>query len=370
MNKLCEMLGIKYPIIQAGMAGGATTPELVSAVSNAGGLGILAASRLTSTQLKDAIKTIKSKTKNPFGVNILLAPPEDGNKDFASTQRYLDSFRNDLGLSSGSSDISIPPPMTSQYLEVVFNERVPVLSVGLGDPSNITEVTHSHNITVMAMVTTVNEAIQVVEGGADVVVAQGSEAGGHRSTFKLGSNCEAPSIGTFALVPQIVDAIPNMPVVAAGGVMDGRGLAAALALGASGVLIGTRFLVAKESGIFAAYKEKMLSSTEADTVVTDLFTGRPARSILNRFIEKYSESGNKPLAWPLQGLAADDIYAESRKQNLADYYPLLAGQGLRLLRRGQSATEIVNEIVSTANSIISSNLIVDTLPMLDPKENW
>ena len=247
MNKLCEMLGIKYPILQAGMAGGATTPELVSAVSNAGGLGILAASRLTSMQLKDAIQTIKSKTKNPFGVNILLAPPEDGNKDFASTQRYLDSFRNDLGLFSGSSDISIPPSMTSQYLEVVFNERIPVLSIGLGDPSNITEMAHSHSITVMSMVTTVNEAIQVVEGGVDVVVAQGSEAGGHRSTFKLGSNGEAPLIGTFALVPQIVDAVPNVPVVAAGGIMDGRGLVAALALGASGVLIGTRFLVAKES---------------------------------------------------------------------------------------------------------------------------
>jgi nitronate monooxygenase len=141
--------------------------------------------------------------------------------------------------------------------------------------------------------------------------------------------------------------------------MDGRGLVAALALGASGVLIGTRFLAARESGIFPAYQEKMLSSTEADTVITHLFTGRPARSIRNRFIEKYLESGTKPLTWPLQGLAADDIYSESRKQDLADYFPLLAGQGLRLLKRGQSASEIVNEIVSTANSIASSDLIKD-----------
>lgn len=195
MNKLCEKLGIKYPIIQAGMAGGATTPELVSAVSNAGGLGILAASRLTPTQLKEAILKIKSKTQNPFGVNILLAPPEDGNKDVASVQGYLDNFRNELGLSSNSPNISIPPSMTSQYLEIIREEKVPVLSIGLGDPTSITELAHSHNITVMVMVTTVNEAIQVVKGGTDVVVAQGAEAGGHRSTFKLGPNGEAALIG-------------------------------------------------------------------------------------------------------------------------------------------------------------------------------
>jgi nitronate monooxygenase len=114
----------------------------------------------------------------------------------------------------------------------------------------------------------------------------------------------------------------------------------------------------------------MFSSTEADTVITLSFTGRPARSIRNRFIDKYLESDTKPLAWPLQGLAADDIYSESRKQNLADYYPLLAGQGLRLLKRDESAKDIVNEMVSTANNVIASNLIVDTLPMLDPKEDW
>ncbi len=357
MNKLCEKLGIKYPIVQAGMAGGATTPELVSTVSNAGGLGILAASRLTPTQLKEAILKIRSETQNPFGVNILLAPPEGGNNDVKSAQRYLDNFRNELRLSSGSSTISIPPSMTSQYLEIIFEEKVPVLSVGLGDPTSITELAHSHDTTVMTMVTTVNEAIQVVEGGTDIVVAQGAEAGGHRSTFKLGPHGEAALIGTFALVPQVVDAIPQVPVVAAGGIMDGRGLVAALALGASGVLIGTRFLVAKESGIFPAYQDKMFSSTEADTTITQLFTGRPARSIRNRFIEKYMESETKPLAWPLQSLAADDIYSESRKQNSADYYPLLAGQGLRLLKRDQSASEIISEIVSAANTIASSNLI-------------
>lgn len=358
MNNLCKKIGIKYPIIQAGMAGGITTPELVSAVSNAGGLGILAASRLAPAQLREAILKIKSKTQNPFGVNILLAPPEEyRNKDITTAQGYLDNFRNELGLPSGSSNISIPSSMISHYLEIIFEEQVPVLSVGLGDPSNISESAHSHGTIVMAMVTTVKEAIQVAKGGTDIVVAQGAEAGGHRSTFKLGLDGQLPLIGTFALVPQIVDAIPNVPVVAAGGVMDGRGLVAALALGASGVLIGTRFLVAKESGIFSAYREHMLSSIETDTIITDLFTGRPARSIRNHFIDKCLKSGIKPLAWPLQGLAADDIYSESRRQNLADYYPILAGQGLRLLKRDQTASEILNEIVSSASNIVSSHLI-------------
>ena len=122
---------------------------------------------------------------------------------------------------------------------------------------------------------------------------------------------------------------------------------AALALGADGVQIGTRFLVAKESGIFAAYQERLLSSTKTDTVVTDLFTGRPARSIRNQFVEISLQQGAKPLAYPLQALAADDIYSEARTQNLAEYYPILAGQGLRLLKKDQSASEIINELVTT-----------------------
>jgi nitronate monooxygenase len=225
------------------MASGATTPGLVSAVSNGGGFGILAASRLTPTQLKEAILKIRSKTQNPFGVNILLASPEDGNKEVVSMQGYLNNFRNELGLSNGSASVCIPPSMTSQHLEIIFEEKVLVLSIGLGDPtSSIVEAAHSHNVVVMTMVTTVNKKVQVVEGGTDIVVAQGAEAGGHRSTFKLGPNGEVPLIGTFALVPQVVDAIPQVPIVAAGGVSDGRGLVAALALGAQGCKLVHDFL--------------------------------------------------------------------------------------------------------------------------------
>jgi nitronate monooxygenase len=177
------------------------------------------------------------------------------------------------------------------------------------------EQAHSSGAKVMAMVTTVEEAIRVVKGGVDIVVAQGFEAGGHRSTFQLNANDEeeVPMIGTLALIPQIVDAVSSsssshIPIVAAGGIMDGRGLVASLTLGAAGVLLGTRFMVARESGTFQAYQQRMFAAKETDTVITRSFSGRPARAIRNRFIEEYHKSNSKPLAWPLQSLAADDIY--------------------------------------------------------------
>jgi nitronate monooxygenase len=161
-------------------------------------------------------------------------------------------------------------------------------------------------------------------------------------------------VGTLALVPQVVDDISSsIPVVASGGIMDGRGLVASLALGAAGVVLGTRLLVARESGIFQAYQQRMFAAKETDTVITRSFTGRPARTICNRFIEEYHRSNSKPLAWPLQSLAADDIYRAAQASGKVEYYPLLAGQGLRLLKRDQSAAEIIREIVQDANKIIS-----------------
>ena len=146
----------------------------------------------------------------------------------------------------------------------------------------------------------------------------------------------------------------NVPVVAAGGIADGRGLVAALALGAAGVQLGTRFLLARESGAHPDYRKRLLNATESDTVVTRTFTGRPARALRNRFLEEYLSAGPEPLAWPLQSLAAGDIYAASQAAERDDYSPLLAGQGLRLLKQGeQSAAEIVEEVLSEAAVVLS-----------------
>lgn len=344
---LCDLLGIKYPIIQAGMAGGITTPELVSAVSNAGGLGVLGASRLVPEQMKEQIRKIKSQTSKPFGANLLLAPPEKNDAgDISKVQDFLNRFRAELGLNlSENAGIQLPPSRIAEQISVVLEERVPVLSFGLGDPTPFVKEAHSKGIKVMAMVTTVNEAKEVINGGADVVVAQGSEAGGHRSTFKLDEDGNAQLIGTMALVPQIIDAAKNIPVVASGGIMDGRGVAASLALGAQGVQLGTRFLSARECAAFQSYKRILLNSTEADTLVTRAFTGRPARAIRNNFADSFEESSIEPLPWPFQGIAADDIYKEAAKKDRGECFPLMAGQGLRLLKEGESAERIVRELV-------------------------
>jgi nitronate monooxygenase len=335
------------------MAGGWTTPELISAVARAGGFGVLAGAGVQPEQLREDIRSVRRRTDKPFGVNFLLAPPEQGNRDVAAAQRFLDGFREIFDLPPGGADLGPPPFQLSEQLEIVFEERVPVLSTGLGDPGDLVERAHAEGILVVSMVTTVEEAILVVERGADVVVAQGAEAGGHRSTFQLGPGGEAPLVGTLALVPQVVDAV-DVPVVAAGGVADGRGLVAALALGAAGVQMGTRFLLAHESGAHPAYRERLLAATEEDTVVTRVFTGRPARGLRNRFVEEYLVAGSEPLAWPLQRAAAGDIYRASQDADNGDYSPLLAGQGLRMLKEGgQEAADIVGEVVTEAGAVLS-----------------
>ena len=345
---LCDLLGVRYPLIQAPMAGGWTTPELVSSVVDAGGFGVLAGARVSPEKLREDIRAVKARTDKSFGVNFLLAPPEPGNRDVEVVQRFLDGFREELGLPPGEVDLTLPPSPLAEQLEVVFEERVPVLSTALGDPGELVERAHAEDVLVICMVSTVEEALLVVERGADVVVAQGAEAGGHRSTFELGPNGEVPLVGTIALVPQVVDAV-DVPVVGAGGISDGRGLLAALALGAAGAQMGTRFLLARESGAHPAYRERLLGATEEDTVVTRVFTGRPARGLRNRLAEEYSKDGPEPLPWPLQSVAAGDIYAASQDADNSDYSPLLAGQGLRMLERGdQGAAEIVEEVVAEA----------------------
>ena len=362
----CSLLHIRFPIIQAGMAGGFTTPELVAAVSNAGALGVLGASRLTPEQTRNQILRIKTLTNQPFGVNLLNAPPEPNAQEVQKVQRILDQFRQELGLplregGRTNEEVVLPPSHLSEQVGIVFEEKVPVLSFGLGDVTRFVGEAHEVGAKVTAMITTVDEARKVADGGADVVIAQGSEAGGHRSTFALNQNGDAHLIGTIALVPPVVDSV-TVPVVAAGGIMDGRGIAAALTLGAQGVSLGTRFLVAKESGAFPAYKQRLLQATEADTSITKAFTGRPARSIINRFITEFEKAGIRPLAWPLQGIAADDIYGQAQLKNNADYFPILAGQGLRLLGEEQAAAEIIEELVrETMQAIETSARLVQNI---------
>lgn len=350
---LCELLGVRYPVIQAPMAGGWTTPELVAAVSNAGGFGSLAGAGVPPERLREEIRAVKERTDRPFAVNFLLAPPGPGSHDVAAVQRFLDGFRERFGIPPGETEIEPPSFSLGEQLEVVFEEEVPVLSVALGDPGELAGRAHEEDMLIVSMVATVEDAVRDAEGGVDVVVAQGAEAGGHRSTVELGPGGEAPLVGTLALVPQVVDVV-GVPVVAAGGISDGRGLVAALALGAAGVQMGTRFLLARESAAHPVYRRRLLEATETDTVVTRVFTGRPARGLRNRFVEEYLSAGSEPLAWPLQRAAAGDIYAAAQAADDGDYSPLLAGQGLRMLEEeGQGAAGIVEEVVAEAVAVLS-----------------
>jgi nitronate monooxygenase len=373
-NSLCKLLNIKYPIIQAGMGGGHTTPELVSAVSNAGALGVLGAVRMTPDQLLTTIKKIKEKTIKPFGVNIWIGPSiiNNKNKDEKSVQQFLnDKIRKSL-------DIDLKPEISderqetnknqnniqnssfeSEYneqIKIILEEDVPVVSFAMGDPVKYVHKIHAKGIKVMSMVTNIEDAVALAKNGSDIIMAQGAEAGGHRSVFNNNFNDkDIPLIGTMSLVPQVVDSIRKEikdksipPVVAAGGISDGRGLVAALALGAEGVAIGTRFLTCKESGTFEGYKAQLLSANETDTIITKVFTGLHARVLRNRFLDEYIKSDSEILRWPLQSVVTKDIYSNAQSKNNPEFYPLYSGQGLRMIKSSQSAKEIIKEIIKDA----------------------
>ena len=349
---ICQLLKIEYPIIQAGMAGGPTTVELVVEVSNAGGLGTLGAAYMAPDALRQAIKEIRMKTQKPFGVNIFAAPVEDDFSRLAEVQNALNPFRSQLGIQEIQSSYQSPDWSEEQFA-ICIEEGVPVISTAFGCLSAVQmKAAKEQQIKVIVMITTVAEAKQAEASGADAVVAQGSEAGGHRSTFLLDNHPSGAQIGTLALVPQTVDAI-GIPVIAAGGITDGRGLAASLVLGAQGVQIGTRFVGAKESGAHAAYKQAIFESDEESTVVTKSFSGRPARGIKNRFIEEFEQTGITPLPFPSQNTITKDIRAAAAKNDDPEFMSLWAGQSTRTLTEEMGAAQIVRTIIEEARMIVN-----------------
>ncbi|HEX2219983.1 MAG TPA: nitronate monooxygenase [Gemmatimonadales bacterium] len=343
---LCNRLGIALPIIQAPMAGGWTTPELAAAVSEAGGLGMLAGARLTADQLRSQIGETRRRTGRPFGVNFLLAPALPPSPDEQRAFALLDGIRMRLGLPVPAPSEAAGPAAVSpeEGLEIALAAGVRIISFAMGSPEFHAARVHASGALLLASITTVREAQRAADAGADVIVAQGAEAGGHRSTFEACASDALPLVGTMALVPAVVDAVAA-PVVAAGGIMDGRGIAAALALGAGAAQLGTRFLLAHESGTPPAFRRRLLEAAETDTVVTDLFTGRAARGLRNAFVRAFAEEGIRPLPWPRQAAAAMDIYRASLADD-GDWAPLFAGQGLRLATREQPAAEIVRELAA------------------------
>ena len=334
-TRLCDRFGIDVPIISAPMGPALSTPALAAAVSNAGGLGLVSFDGYPPPLLRELIGRVRALTDRPFGVNVVLDPA--------------------LAL----------PTDRAEAVRTCVEERVPVLSLSFGDPAPYVEPAHAAGVAVLYQAGSVNDARCAAWAGADAVVAQGVEAGGHLSG----------DVTTLALVPRVVDAIAPTPVVAAGGIADARGLVAALALGAEGVLVGTRFLATPEAAAHPLYKQKLLQATEADTVRTLLFgggwPGAAHRVLRTPFVEEWlpqetrgqqqrpdepvvgsAHLGGQPIPVPRFGALPPDADAEGDLEAMC----FLAGEGVGLIDEITPAAEVVRQLVEGARRIIEQRL--------------
>jgi nitronate monooxygenase len=335
-----QMLGCEHPVIQAPMAGGADTPELVAAVGNAGGFGFIGAAYLTPAQIVDGAQLVRKLTARRFGINLFAPLPAPSEQDLDAAIARLAPYHAELGLPPPTAPQLAADPFDAQ-LAAALDSGASAISFTFGLlPMAAVAAIKARGLPLIGTATTVAEAIALRDSGVDAIIAQGSEAGGHRGTF-LGDFADA-QVGTIALVPQVVDAV-NVPVIASGGIMDGRGIAAALVLGASAVQLGTAFLTCHEAGVAEAYKSALMQAGEDATRITRAFSGRPARGIVNRFMAEVDADGGDIPAFPIQNVLTRALRTAAARQGRAEFLSLWAGQGLRLARR-QSAAELIERL--------------------------
>jgi nitronate monooxygenase len=352
-NPLIRQLNITHPLIQAPMAGGATTPELVAAVGEAGALGFLAGAYLQPQQIAALAGEVRRRTAKPFGINLFAPLPAAAiTSDAELARQRIAPFHAELGLPAPE----LPVPVTENFdelLAVALDSGATVFSFTFGIlPDAAIAAIKNSGMMLFGTATTVDEAVLLEQAGVDAVVAQGSEAGAHRGTFS--GDFAAAMIGTMALVPQIADSV-TIPVIASGGIMDGRGVAAALALGAAAVQMGTAFLTCHEAGIAEVYKQAIVTAQAHETKVTRAFSGRPARGIVNRFMREVEDAdaagGQAIMPYPLQNTLTRPLRAAAGKAGRAEFLSLWAGQGLGLARR-QSAAELVARLVEESDAVL------------------
>ena len=339
------LLNIEQPIIQAPMAG-ACTPDLVAAVSNGGGLGSLGAAPMKPDALREQIQKIRTLTKRPFNINLFAPASEQFDAGAilgGSAKALLEKYHQELGLGELPQPSGIFGPAEEQ-LEVLLDEKVPVISFHFGVEAHHVKAIHSAGLKVICSATTIEEAVHLESIGCDAVIAQGSEAGGHRGTF-IGDFQQA-LIGTMALVPQIVDAV-SVPVIAAGGIMDARGIVACKALGASGVQMGTAFLGCHESGIPSAWRQQLKASSPSRTIVTKVISGKPARGLANRYIQDMEALEDGPMPYPMQYALSGAIRRKAAQQGNPDFLAMWAGQGVGMLREMSAATLLKALVLET-----------------------
>jgi nitronate monooxygenase len=341
-------LGVAHPIVQAPMAGGPTTPELVAAVSNAGALGSLGAAYLSGAAIRAAVAAVRERTARPFSINLFIperAAPDLGRVEAA--QAILAPYRAELGIPTPPLPSPLIVPFEEQ-IEATLDARPALLSFAMGtlDPKWV-RAFHERGTLIAGTATTVAEA-RILEGaGVDAIVAQGSEAGGHRGTFA--APWDRSLVGTMALVPQIVDAV-RIPVIAAGGIMDGRGIAAALALGAAAAQLGTAFLTCAEAGTDAVFRRALAESTDESTTVTTVFSGKAARGLRNRFSEELAPRAAEIPPFPLQNVLTRDIRNAAAKRGEGGLTSQWAGQASAMVRSmtaGELVAALVGELAET-----------------------
>lgn len=360
-TELCDMLGVEYPIILAGM-GNVSCAELAAAVSNAGGLGVLGASVWTLDEMRDEIRKTKELTDKPFGVDLLFpggmveAPREMAAGTMKASDikpmlppehvEFVEKMKAEWGVPEVDPELRMPTIMQpKESAEILFEEKVPFFVSGLGFPEWLKPDAHANGMKMIHLVGNVKNAKRTAAAGADIIVAQGTEAGGHTGR-----------IGTLALVPQVVDAVAPVPVVAAGGIGDGRGLVASLALGACGALIGTRFVAATEAREYEYQKQKIVNAVDEDTRVTKIYSGKTLRAINNKLIEEWNASGIQTLPMPMQSLLVMDLLEGLRQAEMTDYLSGLAGQVSGMITEVKSATAIMEDIVNEAVDILENRL--------------
>lgn len=342
-DSLCQLLAIRKPILLAGMAGGPTTPELVAAVSEAGGLGVFGLTGMSARAAGEAVAAARRLTGAPIGVNVLVAGPTEPDARGRDPREVIEPLARELPPAPAPE----PPSGTRDLVTAGLEAGASVVTVGLGDAGLVADLARDAGAPLVVMVSTVADARRAVAGGAHAVVAQGAEAGGHRSDFTLPPDGTPALVGTFALVPQVVAAV-DVPVVAAGAIMDGRGLAAALALGAEGVQMGTRFLLAAESGVPAGYRARLLAARDDESVITRALSGRPARALPNRLLEALESAGPPALGYPFQAAASGPLRVAAGIADEPELMGLLAGQASGLADGVLGAAEIVERTMAEA----------------------
>lgn len=354
--RLQQVLGIDAPILQSGM-GGVAGVDLAAAVSEAGGLGVLAALRLQPDQVRTAIRDIRERTSKPFGMNIWLhddvrTPPDpDAVPDdvVRGSQAVLNEFRPRFDLPATIAGPQAGADLVNAAIEVMIEEQIPIFSAAIGVPeADLVERFHSAGTKTVAMVATVEDAIAAADNGVDAVVAQGTESGGHRSYGTKRAKADAIGQSTLTLVPLVIDQIGNrVPVIAAGGIVDGRGLAAMLALGADGALLGSRFVATQESLASPVWKQRMTTG-DRTTTMTDGFSGQWARVLRSDFTERWEESGAEAPPGLMQSALGRDLFGAAAKADDDQLRPLYAGAGIAAMDDIPGAGEVVERLVAQA----------------------